>query len=633
MDFWKVQRRILIIEDREDEYRDIRSLLGAIEGSNVLSVRAFNAEEAEARLASEFFDIIIASHSEGKSLIPRKDLDHYYLPPLILIVENAEIRKALRGKEANVSDILIKENLNFDLLDKSIRVLLLNKKNEESMNLLRMGIERSNDIFLITEANPIDAPGPKIVYVNEAFERLTGYKREEVIGKTPRILQGPKTDRAILATIRDSISKGQPCFAEVINYDKDGKEYWIEMDIFPITNEKGVTTHLMGIERDTTERKNTEERLRHSQKMEAIGQLAGGMAHDFNNLLNVILANLDLLELKLKDSEDLLKRVRSAQDAIQRGADVNKRLLAFSRKQALNPEPCDVNQILRDFRPILDQIRTEKIEIEYEFSDEKLVCDIEKSGLENAVLNLALNARDSMPNGGKIYISSGFLRNGEETGSRISGLEPVDYSLITVTDTGTGMDDATKARIFDPFFSTKGGGKGTGLGLTMVYGFVKQSNGFLKVITVPDYGSSFLIFLPLLKNSSEEISLSIDHKNSSVRKKALVIEENRETAELVGVYLRELGFEPLLTSDIKRLTHFFSGDSNISFVLLDLQLAKSKGVDIKTELGRFGAQRVILTSSNDPKEFEISNGFPFIRKPYTKMALKEAVRKIGEDLA
>ncbi|TGJ99050.1 PAS domain S-box protein [Leptospira langatensis] len=628
-----MQRRILIIEDREDEYRSILGLLEAIEGKNIVSVRAFNAEEAEKFLATEFFDIIISSHKAGKSIVPRKDPGQRYLPPLILIVENAEIRKELRGKDENVSDILIKENLNFDLLDKSIRLLLQRKKNEESIGLLRMGIEKSNDIFLITEAKPIDGTGPKIVYVNEAFERLTGYRREEVIGKTPRILQGPKTDRAVLARIRDSISKGQACFAEVINYDKDGKEYWIEMDIFPITNDDGVTTHLMGIERDTTERKNTEEHLRQSQKMEAIGQLAGGMAHDFNNLLNVILANLDLLELKLKDSEDLLKRVRSAQDAIQRGVDVNKRLLAFSRKQALNPEPCDVNLILKEFRPILDQIRTENIEIEYEFSDEKIICDIERGGLENAVLNLALNARDSMPNGGKIYISCGFLRNGEETGSRISGLEPVDYSLITVTDTGTGMDEATKARIFDPFFSTKGGGKGTGLGLTMVYGFVKQSNGFLKVITVPDYGSSFLIFLPLLKNSSEGISHSSDHKNPLVRKKALVIEENRETAELAGVYLRELGFEPLLTSDIKRLTHFFSGDPNISFVLLDLHLARSKGLDIKAELDRLDSKRVILTSSNDLKESGIPNGFPFIRKPYTKMALKEAVRKIGESLA
>ncbi|MGJ4744810.1 PAS domain S-box protein [Leptospira sp. SA-E8] len=618
-----MRSNILIIEDREEEYKWIRTLLGGIESFTSNCTRALDLQDALEKTKNEFFDVILFQYNSQKSLevLEKSQI----LLPLIAIAENQGSKEALKNSKINISDLLLKESVNADLLDRSIRLVMQARTTEENLNLLKIGIERSKDIFLITEASPIDEPGPKIVYVNGAFERLTGYKREEVLGKTPRILQGPKTDRTVLDRIRKAISEAKPCFEEIINYDKDGNEYWIEMDIFPIVNEQGVVTHLMGIERDITERRNTEERIRHSQKMEAVGQLAGGMAHDFNNLLNVILANLDLLEMKLKDSEDLMKRVRSAQDAIQRGVEINKRLLAFSRKQALNPEACDVNRVLRDFAPILDRIRTEKIEIEYEIADEKAICDIEKTGLENAVLNLALNARDAMPEGGKIFISTGFVRNGDSKGPKISGLEAKDYFLVTVTDTGTGMDDLTKARIFDPFFSTKGGGKGTGLGLTMVYGFVKQSNGFLKVITAPEFGSSFLIFLPVHEQDrSEQVLVT--------KKKTLVMEENRETAELACVYLRELGYEPHVSSDMKRLAKFFSGDPEISFVLLDLQLADSKGIDLKKELERFGSGKIIATSSSRRKSLELPNTVPLVRKPYTKTSLKEAVRNIGETL-
>lgn len=614
---------ILIIEDREEEYEWIRTLLERIESFTPNCTRALDFQDAFDKTKTDFFDVILFRYDPKKGLEVLEKLQ--IIPPIIAIAENPGSKEVLKNSKILFSDILLKEGITSDLLDRSLRLVLQVRSTEENLNLLKIGIERSKDIFLITEASPIDEPGPKIVYVNSAFERLTGYKREEVLGKTPRILQGPKTDRAVLDRIRKAISEAKPCFEEIVNYDKDGNEYWIEMDIFPIMNEQGIVTHLMGIERDITERRNSEERIRHSQKMEAVGQLAGGMAHDFNNLLNVILANLDLLEMKLKDSEDLMKRVRSAQDAIQRGVEINKRLLAFSRKQALNPEACDVNRVLRDFVPILDRIRTEKIEIEYEISDEKTVCDIEKTGFENAMLNLALNARDAMPEGGKIFISTGFVRNGDSKGSKISGLDEKDYFLVTVTDTGTGMDDITKARIFDPFFSTKGGGKGTGLGLTMVYGFVKQSNGFLKVITAPEYGSSFLIFLPLHEqDKNEEVLLT--------KKKTLVMDENRETAELACVYLRELGYEPHVSSDMKRLSKFFSGDPEISFVLLDLHLADSKGIDLKKELERFGSGKIIATSSSRGESLELPNTVPLVRKPYTKTSLKEAVRNIGEIL-
>ncbi|TGK10317.1 PAS domain-containing sensor histidine kinase [Leptospira fletcheri] len=272
-----------------------------------------------------------------------------------------------------------------------------------------------------------------------------------------------------------------------------------------IRNFKGEAIQLFGTVQDVTEKKLTEERLGQSQKMEAVGQLAGGLAHDFNNLLNVILANLDLLEIKLKDSPELLKRVNSGQDAVQRGVELNRRLLSFSRKQPINPEVFDVNKLLFDFVPILERLETEKIGLEFDISEEFLSCEIEKNGMENALLNLAINARDAMPEGGTIRISSGLLKNASTEGVRISGLNSADYCLVTVTDTGIGMAEEIKAHIFEPFFSTKGSGKGSGLGLSMVYGFVKQSKGFIKVISVPGHGTSFLLFLPIYNSDPETL--------------------------------------------------------------------------------------------------------------------------------
>lgn len=415
------------------------------------------------------------------------EIDHRIVRPdgeIRSVVERAELIRNSKGEPTFIIGTVQ------DVTEK--------KRSEENLRLLQIAIEKSTDIFLITESEPIADPGPKIVYVNEAFEKLTGYTREEVIGRTPKILRGPKSDLKIQAKIEESMSQWKQIREETLNHRKDGTEFWTELDMFPISDSTGRYTHWISIHRDVTERKQTEERLMQSQKMEAVGQLAGGLAHDFNNLLNVILANLDLLELKLKESPDLLKRVTSAQDAVQRGVEVNRRLLSFSRKQPINPEIADVNQLLRDFSPILEKIRTDKVGVELEISNESLICEIEKSGLENALLNLTINARDAMPEGGTIRISSGLLKNAESEGVRISGLEQADYCLVTVTDSGIGMDEPIKARIFEPFFSTKGAGKGTGLGLSMVYGFVKQSKGFVKVISVPGHGTSFLIFLPIL---------------------------------------------------------------------------------------------------------------------------------------
>ncbi|MFD1378854.1 hybrid sensor histidine kinase/response regulator [Fodinicurvata halophila] len=478
---------------------------------------------------------------------------------------------------------------------------------QAQLRLLETAVSRQSDILLITEAAPIDAPhGPRIVYVNDAFTRRTGYTREEVIGKTPRILQGPKTQMTELARIRRALEKWQPVRAELINYRKSGEEIWLELDIVPLADEKGWYTHWVSVERDITARKAAEEavrlneerfrlvasatndviwdwdlttdriwwnesmasqfgydrdtlepgleswknrihpndqaqvvesihaviegsgsnwveeyrflhadgrelivvdrgflirdeagravrmvgsmedvteqrmldeRLRHSQKLETIGQLTGGVAHDFNNLLTVILGNAEVLSDRLGEDETLKALADMTISAAERGAELTNRLLAFARQQALQPKIVDLNHMLVGIEPLLKRALSEEIEIEISQGEAIPRIEVDPGQLEAALLNLAINARDAMAEGGRLVIETETFELDENSASGHLELEPGIYVVLCVSDTGAGMDSETLEHAFEPFYTTKDVGKGSGLGLSMVYGFMKQSGG------------------------------------------------------------------------------------------------------------------------------------------------------------
>ncbi|EPG64235.1 PAS domain S-box protein [Leptospira wolffii serovar Khorat str. Khorat-H2] len=324
-----------------------------------------------------------------------------------------------------------------------------------------------------------------------------------------------------------------------------------------------------GTMQDITEQKEWNDSMRQFQKMEAVGQLAGGMAHDFNNLLNVILANLDLLELKLKDSPELMKRVSSAQDAVKRGAEANRRLLSFSRRQAINPETYDVSRVVQEFAPVLTRIRNDVVTIDFSFEDFPLCCDFERNGLENALLNMGINSRDAMPQGGRILVSVSFCPAGTER-AVVPGLQEMgDCCLISVRDEGIGMDAITRERIFEPFFTTKGAGKGTGLGMPMVYAFVQQSRGAIHVHSEPDKGTQVDIFLPLSRSVSEELVMNDDLVDGRI----VIVEKNFKGISGLSGLLKRIGFDVLQVYDIYELKAILGMYSEIFAIFADEELA------------------------------------------------------------
>ncbi|MDE2149543.1 MAG: PAS domain S-box protein [Gammaproteobacteria bacterium] len=367
---------------------------------------------------------------------------------------------------------------------------------QAQLRLLQAAVSHLNDIVLITEAEPIDEPGPRIVFVNDAFERHTGYTRAQALGKTPRLLQGPKTRRAELDRIRAAIERRRPVLAEVLNYTRDGKELWLELAVVPVNDDSGRCTHLVAIQRNVTERRQLEERLRGAERLEAVGQLTGGVAHDFNNLLTVILGNAELLHERLGEDPQLAESTAMIADAAQRGADLTQRLLAFARRQPLDPRPMDVRQLIQRMEGLLRRSLGEQVEICFQQDAKLWPALIDPGQLENALLNLAINARDAMPNGGRLTVETSNAYLDADYAVRHSELKPGEYVMVAVSDTGIGIRPEHLGRIFEPFFTTKPRGKGTGLGLAMVYGFVKQSGGHVNIYSELGQGTTVKIYLP-----------------------------------------------------------------------------------------------------------------------------------------
>lgn len=393
---------------------------------------------------------------------------------------------------------------------------------------------------------------------------------------------------------------------------KDGIEKYLSVKGEGLLNRKGKFIGGTGTMQDITEEKEWNASLRQFQKMEAVGQLAGGMAHDFNNLLNIILANLDLLELNLRETPDLLKRIFSAQDAVKRGVELNRRLLSFSRKQAINPENADVNQVVSEFSEIISKIKNDIIKLEFCFESFPLICSFEKNGLENALLNICINARDSMPEGGKILVHVGFSPAGKEHRSMISGLiEMGDACIISVRDEGTGMDSKVLERLFEPFFTTKGVGKGTGLGMPMVYAFVKQSNGMVHVHSELNKGTSVEIFLPLVQ------APSLGDENN--KRRILIVEKGLKGQTYLTALLRRTGFEIMHAYDIYEANALLASYPEISAIFVEEELKLSESDSAEWE--KIKTKTILVSEWNskdrhDPSEF-------VLYRPYSWTKLKK----------
>jgi len=376
-----------------------------------------------------------------------------------------------------------------------VRDMTDRKRMDEKVRQLSRAVEQSPVSIVITNKDG------NIEYVNRKFTEVTGYSFSEAIGKNPRILKSGELPPELYQRMWECIRDGQEWRGEFHNRKKNGELFWELSVISPIFNAAGAITHYLAVKEDITERKQLEEQLRQSQKMEAFGQLAGGIAHDFNNLLTIIQGNVSLLQEP--SNPDQAGGLVEIAKAAERAANLTRQLLTFSRRQLFQPKPLDLNEIVANTSKMLQRIIGEHIGLETHFAPGGAPIKADRTMMEQILINLAVNSRDAMPKGGCLVIQTAVVVVSEADAEANPKARPGSFIRLKITDTGCGMAPETIERIFEPFFTTKEVGKGTGLGLATVFGIVAQHHGWIEVESKLNRGTSFHIYVPRLAESEK----------------------------------------------------------------------------------------------------------------------------------
>ncbi|MFZ1415673.1 MAG: PAS domain S-box protein [Defluviicoccus sp.] len=505
------------------------------------------------------------------------------------------------------------------------------KRAQGDLGKLFQAIEQSPSSVVITDKDG------RIEYVNPKFTETSGYTYAEVAGKNPRILKSGHTSAHVYQQLWHTIASGQVWRGEFLNRKKDGELYWEMVAIAPVRDASGRVTHYVGMKEDITERKRTEEQLRVAQRLEVIGQLTGGIAHDFNNLLGIIVGNLQLLEEKPSLDGESRELIADAIWSAERGAQLTHRLLAFSRRQRLHPTVLDLNHVLREMTELLRRTLGDTIEIRENLAAELGKTKIDRAQLESAVLNLVVNARDAMPDGGTLTISTENVLLTEASEPKIDVVGAGAYVMIAVADTGAGMPPDVLDRIFEPFFTTKKVGQGSGLGLSMVYGFVRQSDGHIVVDSAVGSGTTVKLYLPRL----ESLPVPEAERPPAARRQGrgggetiLVVEDDDPVRRSTSSVLTKHGYRVLQAATAQDAIEIARQESRLDLVFTGVILPG----DIKgTELARqIVAERphirVLLTSGFAATavvgNVDSAEALPFLPKPYRHDELTAKIRDV-----
>jgi len=419
------------------------------------------------------------------------------------------------------------------------------------------------------------------------------------------------------------------------NRKKNGELFWESASISPIQSEDGTITHFVAIKEDITEQKRLEEQLRQSQKMEAIGQLAGGIAHDFNNMLTAILGYGSLLSARLGEDNPLKHYADQILAVGEKTANLTRQLLAFSRKQIIQPRPVDPNDIIRGIEKFSQRLLREDIEVRTRLDERELTVMVDPGQMEQVLVNLFTNARDAMPDGGVLSISTGIAELDEEYAQQYGIANPGRQVLITVSDTGIGMNEKTREKIFEPFFTTKEFGKGTGLGLSIVYGIIKQHGGHINVYSEVGKGSTFKIYLPLIKKTQvEEERHEVPVTPAVGTETILIAEDNEEVRTFTRHVLERNGYTVIETVDGEdAVTEFEKNRERVNLLLLDVIMPKKSGKEVSDIAKKMRPDIKILFTSGYTADIIhekgiFDKGLDFISKPTTPKELLNKVRKL-----
>ena len=482
--------------------------------------------------------------------------------------------------------------------------------------------------------------GGNFTSLNQAGVDLTGYSRAEVVGMNFARVVAPEHLKIAQEMIAGKAKGDVKTSYELEVLTKFGERVLVEISSRTLYRD-GRPVGVQGSARDITERRKAEEALRasqlqlqQSQKLEAIGQLAGGVAHDFNNLLTAIIGYSDLSLLHSDLDEQLRRNLEEIKRAADRAASLTRQLLAFSRKQILEPKVLKLNHIVKDMHKMLRRMIGEDIELTINLPDDLGSAKVDPGQIEQIIMNLVINARDAMPRGGKITIETGNVSLDEKYVSRHVTVQTGDYVMLAVSDTGKGMDRETQAHIFEPFFTTKEAGKGTGLGLSTVYGIVKQSGGYIWVYSEVGKGTSFKVYLPRVAGSPALVKLPSSTLTARGKETILLVEDEELVRRMTRVILESAGykvFEAVGASDALRLC--YKNGAEFDLMITDVIMPAISGRVLAEQVRRICPELPVLYMSGYTDDAIVRHGLlgdllEFIQKPFTAESLTAKVRKV-----
>jgi PAS domain S-box-containing protein len=637
--------KILLVEDNPGDADLIREMLteaGAVSFS-VESVQRLS--EAMSRLQGNSYDLVLLDlglpDSSGLNTFLRLKAAAGQVP-MIILSGNTDQEASVTAVKEGAQDFLLKGQITASLIVRSIRYALERKRVEEALKKSEEFVK--NILSSINEAFVVVDRDFRILSANKAYCEHAGKPLENVIGKhCYEILYHvarPCHELDRNCACKRTFDTGEPAVSVHTHTDKNGKQTYTEVKTFAMKDKPGPVTAIIEIINDITEKRSLENQLRQAQKMEAIGTFAGGIAHDFNNILTAIIGYGNVALMKMAEDDPQRMNVGHVLEAADRAAALTKSLLAFSRKQVLDRKQVDLNTVIKRVEKFLARIIGEDVAIHLSLDTSAFNILADAGQLEQVFMNLATNARDAMPHGGSFTIETAVTELDHDFVAAHGYGKPGTYAVIAVSDTGMGMDEATRMNIFEPFFTTKEVGKGTGLGLAMVYGIIKQHEGFINVYSEPGKGTTFRIYLPISTTAAWEETASREEKTSARgTETVLLAEDNDALRELYRIVLEEYGYSVIDAVDGEEAVRkFIANKDTIHMLLFDLIMPKMNGKEAYDEIRKIKPDiKVIFASGYAPdvirQKSPLETGAHLVYKPISPRELMRKVRSVLDGAA
>ncbi|HYT32590.1 MAG TPA: response regulator [Thermoanaerobaculia bacterium] len=632
--------RILHLEDNRGDRLLVRSVFEA-EGLDCEFVEVETREAFAGALERDRFDLILSDYAlpafDGISALAIAREKHAGVPFVFFSGTMGE-ELAIETLKAGATDYVLKERIT--RLVPSVRRALAEAQERRRSRTADAALRESEERYRsIVEATnewiwSADIDG-RMTYNNQVIEAILGYAPDELAGKGAFEYIHEEDRPAAIELLKECVAARRGWNAVTLRWrHKDGTYRSLESNAVPIFGRGGELLGYRGADRDITERIQLEAQLHQSQKMEAIGQLAGGVAHDFNNLLTVILGYCDLLATEVGERSPLLESVSEIRKAGERAASLTRQLLAFSRRQVLEPKVIEINALVSNVEKMLERLIGEDMNLVTVLDPAVGRVRADAWQIEQVILNLAVNARDAMPRGGKLAIETSNVDLDEAYAREHVTVRPGRYIMLAVSDTGAGMSAETKSHMFEPFFTTKGQGKGTGLGLATVYGIVKQSGGYIWVYSEVGRGTTFKVYLPRVDAEADEKVVPAVEPSTRGTETILLVEDDQAVRALTHTLLESKGYKVLEASGAQEAIAIVRGAVHpIDLLLTDVVMPEMGGSDLSSRLAvlRPGIKVLYMSGYTDDAVVRhglVAEGTRFLQKPFTPDVLARKLREV-----